>query len=202
MPKVEFHFDFGSPNAYLSHLVIPEIEQRQGVEVRVRAGAAGRRLQADRQPLAGRDQCRHQEQARVREARDRALHQAPRHHALPAQPVLPGQHADDHARRRRGAEARHLRALCRRDLPAHVGGAEEARRSGGAARGADRIGARRRAPVRRWPRTRRSRTSCSPTPSARSSAAPSARRPSSSATRSSSARTGCATSRRRSRAKK
>ena len=30
-PKVEFHFDFGSPNAYLAHLVIPEIEQRTGV---------------------------------------------------------------------------------------------------------------------------------------------------------------------------
>ena len=30
--KVEFHFDFGSPNAYLSHLVIPEIEQRTGVK--------------------------------------------------------------------------------------------------------------------------------------------------------------------------
>ena len=28
MPKVEFHFDFGSPNSYLAHLVIPEIEQR------------------------------------------------------------------------------------------------------------------------------------------------------------------------------
>jgi 2-hydroxychromene-2-carboxylate isomerase len=28
---VEFHFDFGSPNAYLSHLVIPQIEQRTGV---------------------------------------------------------------------------------------------------------------------------------------------------------------------------
>jgi len=28
--KVEFHFDFGSPNAYLSHLVIPKIEQRTG----------------------------------------------------------------------------------------------------------------------------------------------------------------------------
>ncbi len=31
MVKVEFHFDFGSPNAYLSHLVIPEIEKRNGV---------------------------------------------------------------------------------------------------------------------------------------------------------------------------
>jgi 2-hydroxychromene-2-carboxylate isomerase len=32
MTKVEFHFDFGSPNAYLSHRVIPEIEQRSGVK--------------------------------------------------------------------------------------------------------------------------------------------------------------------------
>ena len=31
-PKVEFLFDFGSPNAYLSHLVIPDIEKRQGVK--------------------------------------------------------------------------------------------------------------------------------------------------------------------------
>jgi 2-hydroxychromene-2-carboxylate isomerase len=32
MVKVEFHFDFGSPNAYLAHLVIPEIEQRTGAK--------------------------------------------------------------------------------------------------------------------------------------------------------------------------
>ncbi len=32
MAKIEFHFDFGSPNAYLSHLVIPEIEKRTGVK--------------------------------------------------------------------------------------------------------------------------------------------------------------------------
>jgi 2-hydroxychromene-2-carboxylate isomerase len=28
---LEFHFDFGSPNAYLAHLVIPAIEKRTGV---------------------------------------------------------------------------------------------------------------------------------------------------------------------------
>src|SRR2546423_13674556 len=28
--SVEFHFDFGSPNAYLSHLIIPDIERRTG----------------------------------------------------------------------------------------------------------------------------------------------------------------------------
>ena len=30
MSLVEFHFDFGSPNAYLAHLVIPQIERRTG----------------------------------------------------------------------------------------------------------------------------------------------------------------------------
>ena len=41
MAKVEFHFDFGSPNAYLAHLVIPQIEQQapsaldvSGIELR------------------------------------------------------------------------------------------------------------------------------------------------------------------------
>jgi 2-hydroxychromene-2-carboxylate isomerase len=31
MTPVEFHFDFGSPNAYLAHAVIPDIERRTGV---------------------------------------------------------------------------------------------------------------------------------------------------------------------------
>ena len=30
--NVEFHFDFGSPNAYLSHLVIPGIESKTGIK--------------------------------------------------------------------------------------------------------------------------------------------------------------------------
>jgi len=32
MAKVEFHFDFGSPNAYLAHVVVPEVERRTGVK--------------------------------------------------------------------------------------------------------------------------------------------------------------------------
>lgn len=32
MMRVECHFDFGSPNAYLSHLVIPDIEWRTGAK--------------------------------------------------------------------------------------------------------------------------------------------------------------------------
>jgi len=30
--RVEFHFDFGSPNVYLSHVIIPRIEQRTGAK--------------------------------------------------------------------------------------------------------------------------------------------------------------------------
>lgn len=32
--EIEFHFDFGSPNAYLAHRVIPEIERRIGARFR------------------------------------------------------------------------------------------------------------------------------------------------------------------------
>ncbi len=32
MAKVEFHFDFGSPNAYLAHQVIPQIQARTGAK--------------------------------------------------------------------------------------------------------------------------------------------------------------------------
>jgi 2-hydroxychromene-2-carboxylate isomerase len=32
MPKVEFHFDFGSPNAYLVHKLLPSIEARTGAK--------------------------------------------------------------------------------------------------------------------------------------------------------------------------
>ena len=31
--RVEFHYDFGSPNAYLSHRVLPAISEKTGVEI-------------------------------------------------------------------------------------------------------------------------------------------------------------------------
>ena len=34
MDGIEFHFDFGSPNAYLAHCVIPDIEARTGARFR------------------------------------------------------------------------------------------------------------------------------------------------------------------------
>ncbi|MBX9700207.1 MAG: 2-hydroxychromene-2-carboxylate isomerase [Acetobacteraceae bacterium] len=34
MTDIEFHFDFGSPNAYLAHRAIPAVEARSGLRVR------------------------------------------------------------------------------------------------------------------------------------------------------------------------
>ena len=59
MVKVEFHFDFGSPNAYLAHLVIPEIEHRTGARFEY-VPVLLRRLQANRQPVTRREFRRHQ----------------------------------------------------------------------------------------------------------------------------------------------
>ena len=51
---------------------------------------------------------------------------APRHHPLRAEPVLPGEHPADHARRRRGEAARLLRGALRgRGVRTHVGRAQE-----------------------------------------------------------------------------
>ena len=82
MAKVEFHFDFGSPNAYLAHLVVPEIEQRTGVEVRIRAGPAGRRLQADQQPLAGEKLAGIKNKLEYEQLETQRFIRQPRHHAL------------------------------------------------------------------------------------------------------------------------
>ena len=198
MPKGRIPLRFRQPERLSQPPGHSRHREAPGREVRVRADPAGRRLQAHQQPLAGGDQCRHQEQAASTSSSRPSGSSSSTASRATSQPVLPGQHADDHARRRGGAEARHLRALCRRGVPAHVGRAQEAGRSRGPARGADRIEAAGRSPVRAVPRTRRSRTGCLRRPSARSTAAPSARRPSSSTTRSTSARTACATSRRRS----
>ena len=56
-----------------------------------------------------------------------------------ANPFFPGEHPGPDARRGGGAEARRIRAICGRDLPAHVGGPEEAGRPGRAPSGARRV---------------------------------------------------------------
>ena len=107
MPKVEFHFDFGSPNAYLAHLVIPEIEERTGAKfeyVPVLLGGVYK-LTGNRSPaesLAG------VKNKPAYAPRDSALHQTPYDHELPAEPVFPSQHFDHHARRHRSPAARRV----------------------------------------------------------------------------------------------
>ena len=41
MPRVEFIFDFGSPNAYFSHKIIPDIERRTGAKFEYVPGLLG-----------------------------------------------------------------------------------------------------------------------------------------------------------------
>ena len=76
MANVEFHFDFGSPNAYLAHKVIPAIEQRTGarfVYVPVLLGGVFK-LTNNASPFIAFKEV--EEQARLRAPRDRALHRA------------------------------------------------------------------------------------------------------------------------------
>ena len=50
--KVQFLFDFGSPNAYLAAKVMPEVENRTGVKFEYVPVLLGRHLQADGQLFA------------------------------------------------------------------------------------------------------------------------------------------------------
>ena len=52
-PRLEFHFDFGSPNAYLAHLVIPAIEARTGAAFTYVPILLGGGVQSHQQRLAG-----------------------------------------------------------------------------------------------------------------------------------------------------
>ena len=114
MAKVEFHFDFGSPNAYLAHLVVPEIERRTGVEfeyVPILLGGVFK-LTNNRSPmekLAGIKNRLEYEQLEVRRFIRR--------------------HASGHARRGRGAIGRRVRLLCRCRVQGHVGRTEKDGRS-------------------------------------------------------------------------
>ena len=59
---VEFLFDFGSPNAYFAHKVIPGIEKRTGAKFNYVPVYVGRSLQTHQQQAADGRVRRHQEQ--------------------------------------------------------------------------------------------------------------------------------------------
>ena len=121
MVKVEFHFDFGSPNAYLSHLVIPEIEKRTGAKfeyVPVLLGGVFK-LTNNRSPAQSLAGIKNKpEYERLEMARFIKRHGITR---FQSNPFFPGEHSDDDARSDRRAVARRVRALRRRDVPEHVG---------------------------------------------------------------------------------
>ena len=60
---VEFLYDFGSPNAYFAHSVIPQIEARTGVKFHYVPILLGGVFKTDQQQIAGGPVRRHQEQA-------------------------------------------------------------------------------------------------------------------------------------------
>jgi 2-hydroxychromene-2-carboxylate isomerase len=191
MAKVEFHFDFGSPNAYLAHLVIPEIEKRTGAKfayVPVLLGGVFR-LTGNRSPAESLANIKNKpEYERLELARFIKRHGITGYRQNPFFPVntltiMRGAIAAQ----KLGVFERYVDEIYRHmwsepkklDDPA-VLQAALSESDFGACRFDELV----------------SRRGCSKIRSARSSAAPSARPPSSSATRSSLARIDCATSRR------
>ena len=127
--KVEFQFDFGSPNAYLAELALPAIERRTGVKFEYVPVLLGGIYKATNNMSPAES---------LRGIKNKPEYQAletqrfiRRHNITKfrSESVLPGQHADADAGRRRGAIRRHFRAVFPRRLPSHVGRAEEDGRS-------------------------------------------------------------------------
>ena len=198
-PKVEFHFDFGSPNAYFAHKVIPAIEQRTGAKfayVPILLGGVFK-LTNNQPPMVavqGR-----QEQAATTCASRSALHREARADQVQDEPATsrstPCRSCAARWRPRwTGSSPKYADAVFR-----HMweDGQEDGRSRGHPRRARCRR-ARRRPHAGAHPGAGRQGQAAARTPKPRSRAAPSARRRSSSAARSSSARTGCATWRRRS----
>ncbi len=95
--NVEFLFDFGSPNAYLSHLVIPQIEARTGVKFKYVPVLLGGVFKATNNvsPAVSLQGIRNKPQyTQLETRRFLAQHQ---HHEVRAESVLSGEYADDHA---------------------------------------------------------------------------------------------------------
>ena len=143
--KVEFQFDFGSPNAYLAELVIPAIERRTGVKFDYVPVLLGGVYKATGNMSPGESLRGIKNKPEFQEAGDATLPAPPHHHDVPSQSVLPGQHPDADARSGRSPIRRDVRAVFPRRLSPHVGSAEEDGRRRGVSRGVQVIGHRCRA---------------------------------------------------------
>ena len=144
-PKVEFHFDFGSPNAYFVHKLIPAVEKRTGATfayVPVLLGGVFK-LTNNQAPMVQFKGIKNKLEYQQLETR-RFISQA-RAHPVQDEPAFPGQHRADHARGGGGRDGRRARAIRRCRLPAHVGGGQEDGRPGRDPRRARSVRHRRRA---------------------------------------------------------
>ena len=136
--EIEFHFDFGSPNAYLAHLVIPGIEARTGARVRYVPVLLGGVFKATNNGSPVEVFRGIPNKREYSELETRALPATARHHRLPPQSAFPGQHAAVMRGAIAAQRTRLFRTLRRRGLPAHVVRAEEDGRAGGDPGGARR----------------------------------------------------------------
>ena len=123
--KVEFQFDFGSPNAYLAEVAIPGIERRTGVKFEYVPVLLGGIYKAtgNMSPFDSLRGIKNKPEYQALETQ-RFIR---RHNItkFQSESLLSGQHADVDARRRRGPVRRRVRALFPRRLPSYVGRAEE-----------------------------------------------------------------------------
>ena len=129
--QIEFHFDFGSPNSYLAHRVIPAIQERTRARFRYVPVLLGGVFKAtgNRSPIEAFAGIRNKPEYEQLETE--RLPPPPPDRRLRAQPVLSGEHVADDARGRGGRDQWRAGAVCRSDVPSHVGSTEKNGRSGG-----------------------------------------------------------------------
>jgi 2-hydroxychromene-2-carboxylate isomerase len=119
--KVEFQFDFGSPNAYLAEFAIPAIEKRTGVKFEYVPVLLGGIYKATNNMSPFESLRGIKNKPEISGAGNPALYPPPQHYEIQAEPVLSRQHADADAWRRGGPVREYVRALFPRRLSSHVG---------------------------------------------------------------------------------
>ena len=121
----QFLFDFGSPNAFLSHEAIPAIEKRIGVKFEYVPVLLGGIFKAtnNKSPAKSLAGIKNKREFHALET-ERFVKRFQRQ-ALYLESVLSGQHPQPDARRHRRAIRGRVRKIRRRRVSPHVGRAEE-----------------------------------------------------------------------------
>ncbi len=133
--KVEFQFDFGSPNAYLAELVIPAIERRTGVKFDYVPVLLGGVYKATGNMSPGKSLRGIRNKPEFQELETQRFLRRHTITTFRRNPFFPGQYPDADARRGRSPIRRDVRAVFPCRLSPHVGRAEEDGRRRGVSRG-------------------------------------------------------------------